>query len=187
MAALPGNRRALLAAALALLFSAPAPAKAPASEYSPLRPQDCAPPPADLLPRYRDRGLSAQECPGRFGYRLFVVSSDANSWIELEKAGVFWSSEQAIVYAKPIGQFPGIAEDSKAEWRLDGNGQPSALIVRVNALDPALSAQDARAKISRLYVFRLGTGQPCHLGTATGNRQARQMADGGRCGALDKP
>jgi hypothetical protein len=150
------------------------------SEYSPLTPEACFVSDTAVLERYQSQQLWVQECPARFGYRVFVVSSDSRSWLELEKAGQFWSSEQAIVYQHAIGQFPNIADNAQAEWRLDSTNQPIALIFRVNALNPDVSAQAANAKLSRLYVFRLGSQYPCFLGTPTDNQAARNLADSGQ-------
>ena len=150
------------------------------SEYSPLIQEACFASDASVLERYQSQQLWVQECPMRFGYRVFVVSSDSRSWLELEKSGQFWSSEQAIVYQHAIGQFPNIADNAQAEWRLDSSNQPTALIFRVNALNPDVSAQDANAKLSRLYVFRLGSQYPCFLGVATDNQTARNLADSGQ-------
>lgn len=135
--------------------------------------------PTELTAEFRARGLGVQECRGTGGWRLLVVASDANTWIELRSPRVAWSGEDAIIYKDPIGQFPSIASSSPVEWRIDSAGEPRALIVRI----AAQSQQDSRTRVTRLLVVRLERERACVIGRAVTNTEARRLADGGaRCG-----
>jgi hypothetical protein len=128
---------------------------------------------------YARSGLAVQECAALKPYRLFVVSSDERSWVDLRRGDRIWSTEQRVVYerdALALGHFPNVAGSRSAEWRLDGKGAPVAVIVRFNFVG---STQDARegARVSRLLVIGLSKDAPCALGFAMTNEDARALAD----------
>lgn len=132
--------------------------------------------PRDVEPGYRERDLAVQECPGMGGYRLFVVSSDARSWIDLWRAdGAFWSSEEVVVYERPIGHFPNVAGSNVVEWRRYADGTPYALIFRIRAQD----SDATNRKVTRLYVVSLRPSGITLAGRARTNEEARHLADGG--------
>jgi hypothetical protein len=156
-----------------LWASAMAPSAANRSVYTPLEPTSCTTP-ADLAAEYDVRGLGVQECGGMGGWRLMVVASDANTWIELRSPRATWSGEDAIVYNEPIGQFTAVASGARAEWRIDVHGDPRALIVRLTAQNP----RDSRSRVSRLLVVRLERDAACVIGRVVTNTDARRLADG---------
>jgi hypothetical protein len=155
---------------------------AASSKYTTILPRDCTSP-ADLTPSFAARQLGVQECPAVGDWRLLLVSSQENTWIELRAPGVSWSGEQSIVYDSPIGLFPSVGASPRVEWRLDARGVPTALIVRVGATSRA----DARTRVGRLFVVRLQSDHACVIGRVTTNRQARALADGpARCPAVSR-
>lgn len=147
---------------------------APRSAVStPLRPADCTEPSADIAARYATRDLGVQECPALDPWRLLVVASDANSWIDLVGPEVTWSSERPIVYEVPLGHFPNLDASADAEWRRTGDDPPTALIVRITAQDP----ETMETSRSALYVIRLSNGRACLIGREPTIDDARTLAD----------
>jgi hypothetical protein len=149
------------------------------SIYTSIRPADCAPPAADVASPYAAAHLGVQQCPAPAGWRLLVVASDENTWIDLAGPGVAWSGEKPIVYESPIGNFPSVGAPATVEWRRDNRGRPVALIVRVTAQD----RESLEKRLSTLYVVRLQRSGACVIGRAATNDEARRLADGGAvCG-----
>jgi hypothetical protein len=134
----------------------------------------CREPVPELKARFDEKELGVQQCAGAHGWDVLVVSSDANSWIELRSATTTWSSEVQIVYDMPIGLFPGVQSDAPLEWRSRGTDL-RALLFTVSAQDPA----DAETRVRRLYVVRFAAnGQVCVIGRAPAADEARALADG---------
>ena len=167
-----------VACALACLL-ATAPIAANDSIYTSVRVSDCGPAPPDVATAFTSKGLGVQQCPAPPGWRLYVVASDANTWIEVRSQFVTWSSETVIVYESPIGLFPTAAGAPRVEWRRRPDGALSALIFRVTAQQE----KDTRRRVSRLFVVRLQPDQACLIDRVLTNDQARAVADGDRsCG-----
>ena len=169
----------LLVAAVGVLVSPLVGAGEITSLYTPLGLGACAVPPAEIARSYEGRDLAVEECPAPAPYRLFVVSSDARSWVDLRRNDLDWSSEQRVVYGRDVlalGHFPNVSTSGVAEWRLDEKGIPLALIVRLRLVDPGGDATQG-ATISRLLVVGLSADSFCDLGLAKSNEEARQLAD----------
>ena len=159
-----------------LLAAACARAPAPASTTTSIREGDCSTPAADLRARFEEKELGVQQCPGALGWDVLVVSSDANSWLELQSAATSWSSETAVVYEMPIGLFPGVHSETPLEWRSVGD-RPTALLFTVSAQDPG----DAETRITRVFVARFDEAVPvCVIGRAGSIAEARELADSDR-------
>lgn len=176
---------------LALLWAVWPMASAPAAEpqyralYTSIKAADCTEPSPPLAAAFEARGLSAQECPGANGWRLFVASSDERSWLELARGPSLWSSENEVVYRNTFGEFPNVGAE-KVEWQLDDQGRPHYLIFRIAAQAPAGSEPAERpsrpSRLSRLFVLRLADEGPSFCGAARGNQEARQLTrDPARC------
>ena len=132
-------------------------------------------PPGEIATRFADAGVSGQQCPGIQGWQVFVVSSDANAWLELHAAGRSWSFEEPIVYEQPIGLFPSVDGDTALEWRVDARRGPTAVIARVGAQN----RDDAESRLARFFVIRLdGTRNACVVGREETMDAARATADG---------
>ena len=160
-------------ALLAMLGCSPSP---PSSVATSIRESDCAMPPAELQAAFEAKDLGVQQCEGAHGWNVLVVSSDANSWIELRSATASWSSESAIVYEMPIGLFPGVQDRSPLEWRIDGD-ELRALLFTVSGQD----ADDAETRITRVFVARFDDAVPvCVIGRAPSLAEARVLADSDR-------
>jgi hypothetical protein len=145
----------------------------PASITTSIRERDCAMPPAEIAVRFEGKDLGVQQCEGAHGWDILVVSSDANSWIELRSARASWSSETAIVYEMPIGLFPGVQDESPLEWRSDGD-ELRALLFTVSAQDAA----DAETRITYVFVARFDDAVPvCVIGRLPSLTEARVLAD----------
>jgi len=146
----------------------------PRSFYTSIRPSDCQAPPQDVAAAFTARDLGVQQCPAPEGWRLLVVASDANAWIELRGPGLTWSGEQPIVYDSPIGLFPSVNGSERVEWRWRGEGRPTAVIFRVTARDRETLTGDVTA----LFVIRLMEDRGCVIGRVDTEARARQLADG---------
>lgn len=145
------------------------------SQTTSIRDGDCREPAPDLAARYAERELGVQQCPGAYGLDVLVVSSDANSWIELRSSTMTWSSEVPIVYEMPIGLFPGVQDDAPLEWRAAGP-ELRALLFTVSAQDP----EDAETRVRRVFVTRFAEdGRICVIGRAGTLDEARALADRG--------
>lgn len=174
-----GTSALLLAAALGIVGCLPACSAERTGLYTPLVATACAAPPPEIARVYAARDLGVEECSAPPPYRLFVVSSDARSWVDLRRNNVIWSTEQRVVYGQDVmalGHFPNVGGSDVAEWRLNKKGEPVALIVRLRLVDPARDATGG-ATVSRLIVIGLSEDAACDRGLATGNEEARRLAD----------
>jgi len=123
-----------------------------------------------------DNGTGAiQECPGRDGFRVQVVGDDARSWLRIQpprSAAVDFREETA---AQAPGQFPNVAETA-LEWRYaNRRDRPAAFIHRI-----AATVGDSDRSVSVLLVIRVTEDRLCVIGRATGNVEARVLADSPR-------
>lgn len=147
------------------------------SLYTSIKSTACSKPPASTVAAYDARGLSAQECPAPKGWRLFAVSSDERSWLEIARDHSLWTTEEEVVYRNEFGHFPNLGAE-RVEWRMKKPGTPSALIFRISAQDPNRPASGPGAtNLSRLFVISLANGAPRFCGTAKTNQEAKAIAD----------
>ncbi len=138
-----------------------------------IREGDCAAPPPDIQARFEQKDLGVERCPGAEAWQVLVVSSDANSWVELRSPTTSWSAEHPIVYEMPIGLFPGVSNESPLEWRSDRRGL-HALLFTVTAQ----AREDAETRVSRVFVARFAEdGQICIVGREPTQDAARALAD----------
>ena len=114
-----------------------------------------------------------QQCPAPDDWRLLLVSSDENTWIDLTGPGVTWSGERPIVYESPIGNFPSVGVPPTVEWRRDGRGRLAAMIVGVTAQNRETFKTDRSA----FYVVRLLANTVCVIGRAASSEEGRLIAD----------
>jgi hypothetical protein len=149
----------------------------PSTVSTSIRESDCAEAPGDVRQQFEAKDLGVQQCDGALGWRVLVVSSDENSWIELRSAAAAWSSEASVVYENRIGLFPSVDSESPLEWRVDSRRGPTALLFRVTAQDPA----DAETRLSRVFVSRIEEdGRICVIGREPSIDEARAVADSDR-------
>src|SRR3989339_811011 len=149
----------------------------PTSVYTSVKPTDCHVPPPPLVTAYEARGLAVRECQAPKGWRLFVVSTDECSWLELSRDGLLWSTEEQVVYRNNFGNFPNLGAD-KVEWCLSASGSPIALIFRISAQSPTPPDNATVIKsLSKLFVIRLDDGTPQFCGVVQTNKEARELAD----------
>jgi len=170
--------RALGAAAAiaALIVCSSCEARAADSAYTSLDESDCHAPAAEIASPYARRDLGVQQCPALPGWQLLLVSSDANTWVDVSNAGVAWSGERPIVYELPIGLFPGVDTATDVEWRRNGRGELTAIILRLLAQDRDLLTSQQ----SRLLVVRVTRSTACVLGRVATAAEAHALADGDR-------
>jgi len=172
-----GARRALallLALAAAAACAAPRPAE---RLVTGIEPADCRMPEPAVASLYKGAGVGVEECPAPAGYRLFLVSSDARSWLDLGRDGSIWTTEEPVAYGDAPGLFPNVAGSTVA-WRLGPGGAPRALIFRVLARDPAQpEGTRGEATLMRRIVIGLGDDRPCLIGVAASEEDARALAD----------
>lgn len=174
-----GTSALLLAAGLSFVGCLPACSAERTNVYTPLAATACSAPPPEIARVYAARDLEVEECPAPPPYRLFIVSSDARSWVDLRRNNLVWSTEQRVVYGQDVlalGHFPNVGGSDVAEWRLDEKGEPVALIVRLRFVDPGRDAT-AGATVSRLLVIGLSADTACDLGLANTNEEARRLVD----------
>lgn len=166
----------LVTFALLIACSKSGPGAASDAIYTSLREADCSKPPPEIAAPYLERDLGVQQCPAPPSWRLLLVSSDANTWLDVRGPALEWSSERAIVYEMPIGLFPSVDTATDVEWRRNAAGAPTALIVRVQAQD----RDTLTARQSRIFVVRLASGSACVIGRVMTIADARALADGDR-------
>lgn len=93
----------VLVASLTPVLAAPS-----ATVETSLAERACRRPAPAVVALYASRDLGVVQCPAPAGFTLLLVSSDANSWIELKHGKSVWSSEEAVVYRKGAGAFPNV-------------------------------------------------------------------------------
>lgn len=116
----------------------------------------CAPASGPAAAHYAVRDLGAVRCPAPRGFRLWLVSSDANSWLDLERGNQRWSAEEFVVYRANAGMFPNVT--GTVVWLRRRNGEWAGLIFRIAARD-----EDNRHHLSHVAV-RTASGTICVIG-----------------------
>lgn len=147
------------------------------SAHTPIGSDACWAPETDIVRVYAARDLGIEECKAPPPYRLFVVSSDARSWIDLSRNNRIWSTEQRVVYGRDLlalGHFPNVEGGGVAEWRLDEKGGAVALIV------PLKLSTDQGHPVSTRLVIGIAAGAVCDLGLVQDDAEARRIADRAR-------
>lgn len=143
------------------------------SLFTSITSEDCHKPSTAISSHYEERGLTAEECPAAKDWRLFVVSSDERSWLELARDDhVLWSAEEQVVYRNTFGYFPNIGAE-KVEWRMAKTKLPTTLIFRIAAQNP----QQTDKNISRLFVIGFRNNTPFFCGVVKTNQEARVLAE----------
>lgn len=140
---------------------------------TPIGERDCTQPSPEIAAPYTGRDLGAQQCRAPRDWQLLLVSSDANSWIDITGPGVTWSGERPIVYESPIGNFPNVDSSPAIAWRLDASSRPTAVIFRVTAQDP----KNPDAHLSRFYVVHLTDRAGCVVGRVATVEEARTLVE----------
>jgi hypothetical protein len=140
-----------------------------------IRAEDCMPPPAADTVAYAARDLGVQECPAPDGWRLLLVSSDENTWLELMGPGIRWSAERPVVYDRPPGNFPSV-DGPSVEWQRDGNGRIGSVIFRVTGQD----REDLQTRRSLFYVLGVKQDSACVVGRVEAIEEARKLVSTGR-------
>ena len=141
------------------------------SLYTSIKSEDCQKPSAPILAFYDSRGLTVEECKGAEDWRLFVVSSDARSWLELARDRTLWSSEDQVVNRNEFGNFPNIGSE-KVEWLMSKHA-PASLIFRITAQSP----ENVKKSLSRLFVIGFKNNTPQFCGVVKSNTEARALAE----------
>ena len=153
------------------------------SEYVSLKPDSCKAPDNYINNYYSSRDLLVSECLANvtvqsLPLRLFIVSTDERSWIDLEIGNTIWSSEEEIVYEKEnqFGFFPNVG-NTPAELRASSTGV-TGLIFRVTAQNPDQQlSNSASSTMSRLFVLGFRDHGVCFLGQVRSNAIARNLLD----------
>lgn len=159
---------------LALLILAPlslvhlALANPPALLETSLADNACRPAPTAIAAQYARRDLGVERCPAPRGFRLLLVSSDANSWVDLRYGRWSWSGEQAVVYRAGAGLFAGVT--GPVTWMRAVPGGWQGLVLTVASWDVDYARQLA-------YLALRTTHEPCLLGVFA-SRSAAQQALG---------
>jgi hypothetical protein len=148
-------------------------AQPPRSVETSISPADCTAPAEEIAERYEQRDLGVQQCPAPDDWRLFLVSSNENTWVDLIGPGVTWSAERPIVYESPIGNFPSVGVPPTVEWRRDSSGRVAAIILGVTAQNRETFETDRSA----FYVVRLQPAAVCVIGRPATAEEARTLAD----------
>jgi len=146
------------------------------SSYVSLADDNCFQPPGDTLHLYSIRGLGVVECRvKKTAIRLFVVSSEERSWIDIAVGDKLWSTEDSIVYTQEnqFGYFPNVGA-TPVELVVSQKQVPLGLIFRVTAQDPNQQTQES-SNISRLFAFGFRKEGLCFLGLTDNNAAARSF------------
>ncbi|ACH39786.1 hypothetical protein Gbem_2782 [Citrifermentans bemidjiense Bem] len=174
------TRRTKLAVVCALLTIGVPASLGAESIYTSLKEEDCHNPPLAISAAYDADDLTVQECAAPKGWRLFVVSSEERSWVDISRGSFLWSTERAVVYENSFGLFPNVGS-AVAEWMVAGDGRLSSLIFRISAQDPNLPVAGGNVRrVSRLLVIDLRDKEPTSCGLAKTNQEARNLAARGR-------
>ncbi len=155
------------------------------SLYVPIDASACSVPADGIHAHYSDRDLSVIECPANINLhpaplRLFVVSTDERSWIDLMLGNTLWSSEDEVVYEKDnqFGYFPNIGK-TPVEIRVRHHNT-IGVIFRVKALAFENNThKPGGPQVSRLFVLGFRKAGLCFLGLARENGAARHLLDSG--------
>jgi hypothetical protein len=110
-------------------------------------------------------------CKGAGGYGVYVIEADPRSFLVLQRGKQLFSLEKPMLHEFQLGDFPNVSGTKNAEWRVAG-GKAVALIVRV-----AYQKRETGKAASTLLAFDLRGDAPALIGAASGNDQARQLAD----------
>lgn len=156
------------------------------SIYVPLEAQSCRVLNGPVNYRYLSRSLEVSECPTKIRIqstilRLFVVSTDERSWVDLALGSTIWSSEDEVVYEKEnqFGYFPNVG-NAPVEIRMNDAGNAMGLIFRVTAQASNQEFSDLGiSNISRLFVLGFKETGICFLGIARDNIMAHKLLDSG--------
>lgn len=160
-----GARQLALPILAALSFVQPALAKPPALFETSLAENACRPATAAIAAPYARRDLGVERCPAPRGFRLLLVSSDANSWVDLRYGQWSWSGEQAVVYRDGAGMFAGVT--GSVGWMRAAAGGWQGLILTVASRDVDYARQLA-------YLALRTTQAPCLLGVFASRSAAQQ-------------
>jgi hypothetical protein len=136
-----------------------------------IREGDCTAPPQEIAAPYAARDLGVQQCPAPRNWRALLVSSDANTWIEVAGPGVTGSGERPIVYESPIGNFASVDSSPGIEWRLDATERPVAMVFKVTAQNP----QNLDTRRSMFYAVQLTESAGCVVGHVATIDKARAL------------
>lgn len=123
----------------------------------------------------REAGGSTTRCPGVEGFELIVQDHDARMSVEVVEPG---GNVTPLQLTSVVGQGAFSSLGPRAEWRLDAQGKPSALIVRFNVFaDP----EQPERPTSYLVVARIAGGNTCAVAAVSPspdqNMEARRVAD----------
>ena len=142
------------------------------SLYTSVRPSDCQAPSRSVAAAFKARGVTAQQCPAATGWRVFVVASDTNCWLELRskrsgpvKRPSSTTRDRAVSERRRLGQHPEMAPAAERQ------GHP--LIFRVGAQDPPLP--DGQPRVPPLGPS--SPREPALIGRVVANGEARSLAD----------
>lgn len=149
--------------------------------YTSLDPKKCSKPSKPIAVAYDDQGLDVLECKAPAGWRVYTVVAGDRSWIDLQRHGNTWTTEDEVAYdqATRFGNFPNVGE-GVMEWGVTSSESPSYVIFRVNAQDAREEASVGDV-VSRLFVIDLKQGFPTFCGIARTNEEARALAAAGKC------
>lgn len=161
----------LATGALCSLLALPLPALAAGntSTYTDISGKDC-----QTIELKEEPASSHLRCPGVAGYALDLYDDDNRMSLDVVAPD---GKSSALDYWQTITWgFSSLGE--KAEWRLGPNGQPLALIVRVNASE---NAEDSSKITSYLAVAKITAAATCVVAkippSAKANEEARKAAD----------
>lgn len=134
-------------------------------------------PPACKVERVdHEAGGGTSRCPGLRNYALRIQDSDARMSIDV-LAPDGQSTPLKLASLAGGGAFSSLGP--RAEWRLDTEGRPAALIVRFDVFE---DPDRPDHPVSYLVVSRLAPGRTCAVARvppgADQNQRAREIADG---------
>ncbi len=181
MVSCPSNVRLFICCAIFIVWRGAACADSVVeSSYASLLDDNCFQPSGDTLYHYAKNDLGVVECRVKNKeIRLFVVSSQERSWIDIAVGDMLWSTEDSIVYSSEnqFGNFPNVGS-TPVELVVNKKQVLVGFIFRVTAEDRDREDQSS-AKISRLFVFGFRKEGACFLGLTDDNSAARSFLQKG--------
>lgn len=134
--------------------------------------ESCVPVRGTAAVRYAAKDLGAVLCPSPPGVDLWLVSSDANSWLDIGMGNKLWSSEEVVVYRPGAGMFPNVT--GRVVWLRDTAGNWQGLVFGVVAQD-----EEGREHFSYVGV-NIDGGRVCAVGIFASQSEAELSLRAGR-------
>jgi hypothetical protein len=129
---------------------------------------------AAMTEEFNKRDLAAKQCPAVENWSLFVVYSEALSWVEIARDQRLWSTQNQVAIQSQLGRDPHVSSDG-VRW-LPGQGAVHTLMFNMEAQeDPTPNGPGKR--VTRYAIVKLEGSEPVFCGFAKSEEEAKKLAD----------